>query len=111
MMDSTSGQGGDNYDYIGPANHLDYQKWNNHQRKEATSPTFKVIGQFFGLDNLFAMTHDIFQESWIYYRDRADLIGVDANNEICNLTEQRVYWNGQAELEDWKDNAKEVGAC
>lgn len=47
MMDSTSGQGGDNYDYIGPVNQLDYQKWNNHQRKEATSPTFKVIGQFF----------------------------------------------------------------
>lgn len=49
MMDSSSGQGGDDYEYIGPANHLDYQKWNNHQRKEATSPTFRVIGQFFGL--------------------------------------------------------------
>lgn len=66
MLHSSSGQRGEGYDVIGPANHLDYQKWNNHQRKEATEPVFRVMGQFYGLPNLFARTHEMFEKSWIY---------------------------------------------
>lgn len=33
-------------------NHLDYEKWNNYQRYELIYDAFKVMGQFFGLENL-----------------------------------------------------------
>lgn len=35
MIDNTSGQGNNNYDRITIANHIDYTKWNNHQRGKA----------------------------------------------------------------------------
>lgn len=94
MLDSSSSQGGEGYDVIGPANHLDYQKWNNHQRREATEPVFKVINQFYGLPNLFARTHEMFEKSWIYYRDRHDLMRIGETGELENSTDVRVCWNG-----------------
>lgn len=95
MMDSSMGQGLEDYSSIGIANHIDYEKWNNHQRLESNGPVFRVMGQFFGLPHLFERTHEFFQQSWIYYGERPDLIEV-TNGGLNNRTTQKVCWNGQA---------------
>lgn len=57
---------------------------------------FKVIGQFFGLPMLFARTHEFFEKSLIYYRDRPDHMHV-VNNQVENRDpSKRVCWNRQA---------------
>lgn len=94
MLDNTNGQGLNDYSQITIANHIDYEKWNNHQRKESNGPVFKVMGQFFGLPNLFYRTHEFFEKSFIYYNNRTDLMKV-VNGEIQNSTSQRVCWQGQ----------------
>lgn len=95
MIESSSGQGGQDYDQITIANHIDYTKWNNHQRKESTDPVFKVMGQFLGYPNLMTRTHEIFEKSWIYYNNRGDLMGIDAYGNLVNTTKVRVCWQGQ----------------
>lgn len=95
MISNSAGQGTDTYENITIANHLDYQKWNNFQRREATAPVFTVIGKFFGLPHLFSRTHEFFEKSLINYKDRPDLMRV-VDNSVENLdTSQRVCWNGQ----------------
>lgn len=74
-ISNSAGQGREDYDTITIANHLDYKKWNNFQRKEATTPVFKVIGQFFGLPMLFARTHEFFEKSLVYTIDNGFLSG------------------------------------
>nr|AXY65031.1 L polymerase [Hapavirus flanders] len=96
MLENVSGQGLDNYEYISIANHIDYEKWNNHQRYESNCHIFKVMGQCFGLPNLFLRSHEFFQKSLIYYNQRPDLMipledrleSIDPNQLVC--------WNGQA---------------
>ncbi|QPL20091.1 RNA-dependent RNA polymerase [American bat vesiculovirus] len=95
MMESSSGQGASNYDAIAIANHIDYEKWNNHQRKESNGPVFKVMGQFLGYPNLISRTHEFFENSLIYYNNRPDLMRV-LNNAVENSSDKRVCWNGQA---------------
>lgn len=75
LMDNSNGQGLDTYDNICIANHIDYEKWNNHQRREANGPVFKVMGQFLGYPNLIFRTHEFFQKSLVYYNGRPDLYG------------------------------------
>lgn len=94
LVINSSGQGSNNYDCIGIANHLDYEKWNNAQRKTATDPVFKVMGQFFGMANLFTRTHEFFEQSLIYYKDRPDLMTVEDDKVVCN-SDQLICWNGQ----------------
>lgn len=95
MIQNTSGQGGDDYKHITFANHIDYEKWNNFQRYESTAPVFRVIGQFFGLPNLFVRTHEFFEKALVYYRDRPDLMKV-VDNQVYNRDDKkRVSWNGQ----------------
>ncbi|AMK09228.1 RNA-dependent RNA polymerase [Drosophila affinis sigmavirus] len=94
MMDSSNGQGGDNDDNITIANHLDFEKWNNHQRAEATDPVFRVMGQFIGYPNLFTRTHEFFEKSWIYYADRGDGLAIIDGN-LVNKGPDRFCWNGQ----------------
>lgn len=96
MLDNTAGQGGSTYEHVTIANHIDYEKWNNFQRYEATEPVFTVIGKFFGLPNLFARTHEFFSKSLVYYRDRPDLMRV-VNGQVENVDpiHRRVCWNGQ----------------
>lgn len=79
-------------------NSIDYSKWNNHQRAEATNPVFRVMGQFFGFPNLFTRTHEIFQHSAIYYKDRPDLFKVNPITlEFTPKQEgSRICWEGQA---------------
>nr|BDO24648.1 large protein [Oita virus] len=94
LMDRTQGQGGDGYEQICIANHIDYEKWNNHQRKIATGPVFKVMGAFLGYPNLIFRTHEFFEQSLIYYNGRPDLMQV-RNGTLENNSEHMVCWQGQ----------------
>ncbi|UOX72918.1 RNA-dependent RNA polymerase [Wenzhou Rhinolophus pusillus ledantevirus 1] len=94
LMDRTQGQGGSDYNQICIANHIDYEKWNNHQRKEATGPVFKVMGQFLGFPNLIYRTHEFFEQSLIYYNGRPDLMQV-RNGTLENNSDKIVCWQGQ----------------
>nr|QPP12221.1 polymerase [Vesicular stomatitis virus] len=94
MMDSSSGQGLDDYSSVCLANHIDYEKWNNHQRKESNGPIFRVMGQFLGYPSLIERTHEFFEKSLIYYNGRPDLMTI-RNSTLCNSTKNRVCWNGQ----------------
>lgn len=96
MLENSSGQGGTSYEHVTIANHIDYEKWNNFQRYDATEPVFTVIGKFFGLPNLFSRTHEFFAKSLVYYRDRPDLMRV-VNGQVENIdpVNKRVCWNGQ----------------
>lgn len=96
MLNNTDGQGESNYDKITYSDHIDYQKWNNHQRGDANNPTFRVMGQFLGYPKLIERTHEFFEKSWIYYTGRSDLLGVTETGELINRTEKRVCWAGQA---------------
>ncbi|APG78735.1 RNA-dependent RNA polymerase [Hubei diptera virus 9] len=95
MLETSSGQGLDNYDVIYLANHIDYEKWNNHQRQASTGPVFKVMGQFLGYPNLIYRTHEFFEKSLIYYGYYPELLSV-VNGEVANNSDKRVCWNGQA---------------
>lgn len=95
LIQNSAGQGGRFYSEIGVANHLDYEKWNNHQRKEATNPVFVVMGKFFGLPKLFERTHEFFEKSLIYYKDRPDLMEI-VDGHVQNKPGQMICWNGQA---------------
>lgn len=95
MLQNSSGQGLTDYNEITIANHIDYEKWNNFQRKESTSPVFRVMGQFFGMPNLFSRTHEFFELSLIYYRDRPDLLQVGPTGVDNRYPQHRVCWNGQ----------------
>ncbi|AXQ04772.1 putative RNA-dependent RNA polymerase [Culex rhabdo-like virus Los Angeles] len=95
MLENTLGQGGNDYSSITVANHIDYEKWNNFQRFESTAPVFRVLGKFFGLENLFVRTHEFFEKSLIYYRDRPDLMKVENGVVLNKNDETRVCWNGQ----------------
>lgn len=65
MLNTSNGQGLKNYDYITIANHIDYEKRNNHQRGDANNPVFRVTGQFLGYPNLIVRTHEFFEKSFI----------------------------------------------
>ncbi|AJR28310.1 polymerase [Aruac virus] len=95
MLESSLGQGNEDYNTISIANHIDYEKWNNHQRYESNHPVFKVMGQFLGYPNLISRTHEFFQKSWIYYAGRADKIWTDGRS-LRNVGSGRYTWNGQA---------------
>nr|UED36916.1 polymerase [Mediterranean bat virus] len=95
MMDTSSGQGRDDYDKVTIANHIDYEKWNNHQRGDANNPVFRVMGQFLGYPNLIVRTHEFFERSLIYYNQRPDLMRV-VDGTLENNTAVRVCWNGQS---------------
>ncbi|UYL94379.1 MAG: putative RNA-dependent RNA polymerase [Enontekio merhavirus] len=95
MMEATRGQNVEDYRVISVANHLDFSKWNQHQRHEANYPSFKVMGQFLGYPRLFTRTHEFFKECMVLYKDRPDLMMIDGDR-ILNRTEKVVCWKGQA---------------
>nr|UYL95634.1 MAG: RNA-dependent RNA polymerase [Tongren Rhabd tick virus 3] len=94
ILNCTLGQGLSGYTSVTFANHLDYEKWNNHQRKEATDPVFRVMGQFLGLPELFTRTHEFFQKSLIYYGERPDLMEV-RGDRVVPKGDYMVVWEGQ----------------
>jgi mRNA capping enzyme len=95
MMKRTAGQSDRFYNELTIANHIDYEKWNNFQRYASTAPVFTVIGKFHGYPNLFTRTHEFFEKSLIYYRDRPDLMTLNGNVVINKKDDERVCWNGQ----------------
>lgn len=95
MLDTSNGQGLTNYDNITIANHIDYEKWNNHQRGDANNPVFKVMGQFLGYPNLIVRTHEFFEKSLIYYNNRTDLMTVEKGEVVNRDPERIVCWRGQ----------------
>jgi hypothetical protein len=75
-------------------NHIDYEEWNYHQRYESIAPVFIVMGKFYGLPHLFERTHLFFQECFIYYTVRVDLLIWDGE-KIINATDILTSWYGQ----------------
>lgn len=94
MWKSTEGQSPLIRDRITVTNSVDYSKWNNHQRGEANDPVFKVIGQFYGLPQLFTRTHEFFSKSLIYYKARPDLMRV-VDGQLESQHGLLLCWNGQ----------------
>nr|QMP82217.1 RNA-dependent RNA polymerase [Lepidopteran rhabdo-related virus OKIAV3] len=94
MLQNTVGQGRDDYKMITIANHIDYEKWCNSQSYESTKPIFDVMGNCFGLQNLFSMTHLIFQDSWVYYKHRMDLIEYKNGRLMTTNPDYQVCENG-----------------
>nr|WAK77058.1 MAG: RNA-dependent RNA polymerase [Rhabdoviridae sp.] len=94
ILNCTLGQGLTGYTAVTFSNHLDYEKWNNHQRKEATDPVFRVMGQFLGLPELFTRTHEFFQKSLVYYGERPDLMEV-RGDRVFSKGDTVVVWEGQ----------------
>ncbi|AHZ45724.1 L protein [Xiburema virus] len=95
MLESSMGQGNPDYETVSIANHVDYEKWNNHQRRLSNQAVFRVMGQFLGYPNLISRTHEFFEKSWIYYAGRCDRLWTDGN-KIGSSGSGRYFWNGQA---------------
>ncbi|ABZ81161.1 polymerase [Lyssavirus lagos] len=96
LIDRVTGQGLLDYSRVTYAFHLDYEKWNNHQRLESTKDVFSVLDKAFGLSRVFSRTHEFFQKSWVYYSDRSDLIGIWKDQIYClDMAEGPTCWNGQ----------------
>lgn len=62
--------------------HLDYEKWNNFQRKESTEIVFKIMDEALGYHNLISRTHDIFSNCFIGYSKRLDKIPADLSEKL-----------------------------
>nr|AUM82587.1 RNA-dependent RNA polymerase [European bat lyssavirus 2] len=96
LIDRVTGQGLQDYSRVTYAFHLDYEKWNNHQRLESTKDVFSVLDYVFGLKKVFSRTHEFFQKSWVYYSDRSDLIGLWEDQIYClDMSDGPTCWNGQ----------------
>ncbi|AJR28499.1 polymerase [Rochambeau virus] len=96
MLSNAHGQGRPDYDFITVANHIDYEKWNNHQRDESNKSIFRVMDNFLGYNNLISRTHEIFQKSWIYYAGRSDVLERRGNKIVDISPEGCFFWEGQA---------------
>ncbi|UAU42893.1 polymerase [Ouango virus] len=94
LINRSAFQGTENYESVTIANHIDYSKWNNHQRKESNKYVFRVMGEFVGYPKLFERTHEFFEKSLIYYAGDRSLLRVNGD-QIINSTNIRASWNGQ----------------
>ncbi|DAZ87793.1 TPA_asm: large structural protein [Triaenorhabdovirus 2] len=95
MMSKIPGHGAGYPELITYAYHIDYQKWNNHQRHESTAPIFQVIDKAFGFKNVISRTHEFFEKSLIYHANSPHLFSINDNLDGVNLTDDEVCWNGQ----------------
>ncbi|AXZ78339.1 putative RNA-dependent RNA polymerase [Dillard's Draw virus] len=95
MISRSDGQGRDDYKEVTYANHMDYSKWNNHQRGKINNPTFRVMGQFLGYPNLIVRTHEIFEQSLVYYAGDKTLLKVVSGTVVPSGTNISC-WQGQA---------------
>ncbi|DAZ87783.1 TPA_asm: hypothetical protein [Metorhabdovirus 2] len=60
--------------------HLDFEKWNNHQRHESTYPVFRVLDKAFGFTNVISRTHKIFESCFYYYSETPNRITTSKDN-------------------------------
>lgn len=44
LLENSINQGQVDYNSIPLANHVDYEKWNNHQKAKANDPVFTIMG-------------------------------------------------------------------
>ncbi|UYD62338.1 RNA-dependent RNA polymerase [Boana pugnax lyssa-like virus 1] len=97
LIDRVKGQGLDDYSRVTWAFHLDYEKWNNHQRMESTYDVFRVLDLVFGTKSVFTRTHEFFENSWIYYPDRCDQVSIvgEIIQPRSSTNHIRACWNGQ----------------
>nr|WGC86355.1 MAG: RNA polymerase [Bat tupavirus CX3] len=95
LLENSNGHGERDYQHITISNHLDYSKWNNHQRLESNKYVFRVMGSFLGYPNLIERTHEFFNKSLIYFINRPDLMRVEGAT-LVDKSHRRVCWNGQA---------------
>ncbi|AJR28438.1 polymerase [Sena Madureira virus] len=95
MIGKTAGQDKESCKkIITVANHLDYMKWNSNQRGESNNKIFRVLGEFLGMPKLIERTHEVFENSFIYFVNRPDLMTV-RDGKIVNSTSHKVCWQGQ----------------
>ncbi|AIY25916.1 RNA-dependent RNA polymerase [Lepeophtheirus salmonis rhabdovirus 127] len=94
MMISSTSQGCETYEQIGIASHVDYEKWNNHQREEATFWVFEVMDKFFGFKSVISRTHEFFKKSLVYYLGRPDLLTPNGDT-LETKGEDIMCWEGQ----------------
>nr|AVM87284.1 L protein [Beihai dimarhabodovirus 1] len=95
MYAKVPGHGGGYPDKVTYAYHIDYEKWNNHQRYESTAPIFQVIDKALGFSNLITRTHEIFQNCLVYHANSPHLFRINESYEGENTSQARVCWNGQ----------------
>lgn len=50
---------------------VDFEKWNNHMRKNLTQPWFQMLDDLFGIQGLYTRTHDFFSRAKIYLADNS----------------------------------------
>lgn len=53
------------------------------------------MDRFLRFDNLISKTHEFFEDSFIYYNDRANLMTLLNNVIINNDNNNKVCWQGQ----------------
>ncbi|UBB42393.1 RNA-dependent RNA polymerase [Wufeng Rhinolophus pearsonii tupavirus 1] len=94
LLENSNGHGEEDYQHITISNHLDYSKWNNHQRLDSNKYVFRVMGCFLGFPRLIERTHEFFQKSLIYFINRPDLMRIEGDT-LGNKTSARVCWQGQ----------------
>lgn len=97
MIQSTEGQSSnDDRETITFSNHIDYEKWNNHQRDYAVDPVFRVMGGFFRLPKLFMRAHELINKSLNYFTGRSDLIKWVGKGSKLRVGENSdcMAWNG-----------------
>ena len=84
IINASQGQASDSH--WCSTNHIDYEKWNNHQRYKSTAPVFTVMGKIYGLPRLLERTHLLYQECLVNFADRVDLLVWD-REKIVNATD------------------------
>jgi Mononegavirales RNA dependent RNA polymerase len=92
ILNASQGQGSESHWCY--TNQIDYEKWNNHQRYSSTASVFTVMGKFYGLPRLFKRTHLLFEECFVYFADRVDLLYWDGT-KIDNTSDVLSSWYGQ----------------
>ncbi|DBA36760.1 TPA_asm: L [Peat soil associated betacytorhabdovirus 2] len=70
---------------------MDFEKWNLNMRQEATFPTFKILGDLFGLSNLYNRTYDLFRNSIIYKADGSFILPLDENLDLIQSSPNDAY--------------------
>lgn len=99
QINTTIGHGGEGYDILTYANHVDYSKWNNYQSAEANYHVFSAMGQMIGLPNLFTRTHEFFEKANVFYLGKPELLTVNTTPEGFRYVgckgSKKIAWLGQ----------------
>ncbi|DBA36613.1 TPA_asm: L [Bouteloa betacytorhabdovirus 1] len=70
---------------------MDFEKWNLNMRKDATFHVFQVLGELFGLPNIFNRTYDIFENSIIYRADGSFVLPISSELDLIETDLNDAY--------------------